>query len=104
MTNHSIGEAFSTGLGLAIGLMMSQSIFQNMKTSQRVTRQVVVCLKCGGKNPVENRFCGQCGQALYPPAPINCPACGTPMPSNINFCRQCGFQLKERVKTRKKMG
>jgi predicted amidophosphoribosyltransferase len=102
LTNYSVGEAFSAGLGLAMGLMMTQSIFQIMKPPQRAAKQVVICLKCGGKNPIENKFCGQCGQALYPPTPITCPSCGTPMPPRMNFCGRCGFPLKEKVKTRKK--
>jgi rRNA maturation endonuclease Nob1 len=102
MTTHNVGEAFSAGLGLAMGLMISQSLFQIMQPQQRIVKQVVVCLKCGGKNPVENKFCGRCGKALYPPAPVNCPSCGTPMPPHMKFCGKCGSPLKENVKTRKR--
>jgi predicted amidophosphoribosyltransferase len=102
MTTHNVGEAFSAGSGLAMGLMISQSLFQIMQPQQRIVKQVVVCLKCGGKNPVENKFCGRCGKALYPPAPVNCPSCGTPMPPHMKFCGKCGSPLKENVKTRKR--
>lgn len=99
---YDVGEAFSAGLGLAVGLMISQSMFQIMQPSQRTVKQVIVCLKCGGRNPVENKFCGYCGKALYPPAPVNCPSCGTPMPPHMKFCRRCGFTLKENGRTIKR--
>ncbi|MGB9740839.1 MAG: zinc-ribbon domain-containing protein [Candidatus Bathyarchaeia archaeon] len=102
MTNYSVGEAFSAGLGLAMGLIMSQSILQTIKPPMKVIRQVVVCPNCGSKNPIENKFCGQCGRSLYPPTPITCPSCGTPMPPHIKFCRRCGFPLKGKVKTKKR--
>ncbi|MEM3627906.1 MAG: zinc ribbon domain-containing protein [Candidatus Bathyarchaeia archaeon] len=103
LVNYGVGEAFSAGLGLAMGLMISQSMFQIMQPSQRIAKQVVVCLKCGGKNPVENKFCGHCGKALYPPAPITCPSCGALMSSHMNFCGECGSPLKSQNKKKEKI-
>jgi rRNA maturation endonuclease Nob1 len=97
-----VGEAFSAGLGLALGLTMAQYMFQAFRLPEKPAKQVVICLKCGSKNPVENRFCGQCGQALYPPPPLKCPKCSFSMPSNQNFCWICGSPLRKTVKTRKK--
>jgi len=97
-----VGEAFSAGVGLALGLAMAQSIFQTFRLPEKVVKQVIVCLNCGSRNPVENRFCGHCGQALYPPPPIQCPKCGVPMPRNINFCWRCGSPLRKMDGSRKK--
>ncbi|MGB9960334.1 MAG: zinc-ribbon domain-containing protein [Candidatus Bathyarchaeales archaeon] len=95
MAKSLVSEAFSAGLGLALGLTMAQFMFQTFKLPEKIVRQVIVCTKCGSRNPVENRFCGQCGQALYPPPPIKCPKCGVPMPQNLNFCWRCGSPLKK---------
>jgi rRNA maturation endonuclease Nob1 len=97
-----VGEAFSAGLGLALGLTMAQYMFQAFRPSEKLVKQVVVCLKCGNKNPIENKFCGWCGEALCPPPPLNCPKCGFPMPQNLNFCWKCGSPLRKTVKERKK--
>jgi rRNA maturation endonuclease Nob1 len=101
MNKLSTGEAFSAGFGLAMGFTMVQYLSQMMKPSEKIT-QVIICLKCGNKNPVENKFCGQCGQALYPPPPIQCPKCTAIIPSNMKFCGKCGFPLRRAEKTRKK--
>jgi rRNA maturation endonuclease Nob1 len=102
LAESSFGEAFSAGIGVALGLFMAQSMLQVFRLPEKAVRPVIVCLKCGNRNPIENRFCGQCGQALYPPPPVNCPKCGMPMPSNFNFCWRCGSPLKKVVKTGKK--
>ncbi|MGB9683840.1 MAG: zinc-ribbon domain-containing protein [Candidatus Bathyarchaeales archaeon] len=81
---------------------MAQSMLQVFRLPEKAVKPVIVCLKCGNRNPIENRFCGQCGQALYSPPPVNCPKCGMPMPSNFNFCWRCGSPLKKVVKTGKK--
>jgi len=102
MTKYSVGEAFSAGIGLAMGLTMAQYLSQTLKPPEKIIKQVIICLRCGGKNPVENKFCGQCGQALYPAPKIQCPECGKPAPSNTNFCGQCGSPLKKTERIRKK--
>jgi ribosomal protein L40E len=102
MTRHSVGEAFSAGIGLAMGLTMAQYMSQTFKPPEKRIKQVILCLRCGSKNPIENKFCGQCGQALYPALKILCPRCGASVPSNTNFCGECGYALKETRKIRKK--
>jgi ribosomal protein L40E len=102
MSKSSVGNAFSAGIGLAMGLTMAQYLSQLMKPSEKPVRQVIVCLKCGNKNPDINKFCGQCGQALYPPPAVQCPRCLVMMPSNMSFCGRCGFSLKKTKRTRKK--
>jgi rRNA maturation endonuclease Nob1 len=102
MSKYGFGNAFSAGIGLAMGLTMTQYMFQTMKPPEKPVKQVIVCLKCGNKNLGENKFCGQCGQALYPPPPIQCPRCLAIVPSNMKFCGRCGSPLRKTERTRKK--
>jgi ribosomal protein L40E len=48
------------------------------------------CSKCRTNNPPDNKFCGQCGNALR----TLCAKCGAENPPVSNFCGQCGAQLK----------
>jgi len=102
MSKYSVGNAFSAGIGLAMGLTMAQYMFQTMKPPEKMIKQVIICLRCGNKNPDENKFCGQCGQAMYPPPPIQCQKCSAAMPSNMKFCGRCGSPLRKTERTRKK--
>jgi len=102
MKRSAAGEGFSAGFGLGMGWIMAGYISQMMKPSEKIVKQVIVCLKCGSKNPIENKFCGQCGQALYPSPPIQCPRCTTIMASSMKFCGKCGYPLRKTEKTRKK--
>ncbi|MEM2281747.1 MAG: zinc ribbon domain-containing protein [Candidatus Bathyarchaeia archaeon] len=95
MDGTTVGGAFSAGLGFALGLTLAQWMLQTLKPWEKPVKQVVVCLKCGGKNSVENKFCWHCGQALYPPPPIRCLKCGLSMPQNMKFCWICGSPLKK---------
>lgn len=94
MTKFSFSGAFSTGIGLATGLIMAQYAFRAIGPPEKTAKQVIICLRCDSKNPEENKFCGQCGQALYPLPPVNCPRCMATMSSKMNFCGRCGSQLK----------
>jgi len=98
MATVRVGDAFSTGIGLALGFTMAQYVFLAMRPTERIIKQVIVCLKCGSKNPIENKFCGQCGQAFYLGPPIKCPKCSAIMPSNMNFCGNCGLPLRKQGK------
>ena len=102
MSKYSVGNAFSAGIGLAMGLTMAQYMSQALKPSEKMVKQVIICQRCANKNPDENKFCGQCGQALYPPPRIQCQKCGAAMPSNMKFCGKCGSLLRKTEKTRKK--
>jgi rRNA maturation endonuclease Nob1 len=102
MSKYSVGNAFSAGIGLAMGLTMTQYMFQAMRPPEKMIKQVIICLKCLSKNPSENKFCGQCGQPLYPPPPIQCPRCLALIPSYMKFCGKCGSPLRKTERTRKK--
>ena len=47
------------------------------------------CPSCGGANPEDKRFCGDCGA----PLPVRCRACGSENPQGKNFCGDCGAGL-----------
>jgi len=93
-----VSDGVSAGIGLAMGLTMAQYISQAMKPQGK--KEVIVCLKCGFRNSVENKFCGQCGKALYPSSPTQCPRCGNFVPLN-NYCGRCGYLLRK-TETKKK--
>lgn len=63
-----MGEAVSAGLGLALGLVMGQYMLQATRPPEKVpVKKVLICQKCGAQNPIENKFCSNCGQNLFYP-------------------------------------
>ena len=44
---------------------------------------------CGTDNPVEAKFCAECGQPLQ----RSCPACRVEVPADAKFCGECGTPL-----------
>ncbi|NNC41140.1 MAG: AAA family ATPase, partial [Acidimicrobiia bacterium] len=51
------------------------------------------CNNCSTENPVESRFCGNCGASL---AQV-CPACSHENPAGNRFCANCGSALQSDV-------
>jgi class 3 adenylate cyclase/tetratricopeptide (TPR) repeat protein len=51
------------------------------------------CSECGTQNPVEKKFCSQCGSAL----PLLCPNCGIENRGTSRFCGDCGSSLTPSV-------
>ena len=47
------------------------------------------CSQCGAQNPVEKKFCSQCGSSLA----LLCPNCGIENPRTAKFCGDCGKSL-----------
>jgi len=91
----SAGEAFSAGLGLGIGLLMGQYLLRVTGPSAEViTKWVIICQKCAAGNSVDNKFCTNCGQSLYPPPKNKCQDCLSEMPVTMKFCGDCGRALK----------
>jgi membrane protease subunit (stomatin/prohibitin family) len=92
----AVGEAFSAGIGLALGLVTGQYMFQTIGPPARAeVEQVIICRKCSTTNPVENKFCNNCGQRLYPSPKITCENCDSEMPATMKFCGNCGATLKK---------
>jgi class 3 adenylate cyclase len=48
------------------------------------------CSKCGAENPVDKKFCGDCGSLLA----TFCSKCGADNPSGKRFCGECGAALR----------
>jgi class 3 adenylate cyclase/tetratricopeptide (TPR) repeat protein len=44
------------------------------------------CPRCGQENPVQAKFCLECGQRLA----LACVACGATLPESAKFCPECG--------------
>ena len=88
-----VGNAVSVGLGFGLGLVFVPYMFQAMAASSRIVKTVIVCLRCGGKNAEDFKFCGHCGRALYPRLRVQCPKCSA-TGSCLKFCESCGIKLK----------
>jgi len=86
-----MSEAFSAGLGMALGLVMGQYMLQAMRPPERVgVKHILICPKCAAQNPIDYKFCGNCGQRLSPLPKITCQQCGSKMPATMKFCGNCG--------------
>ncbi len=48
-----------------------------------------VCGSCGAEQPVDARFCSNCGTGLY----RSCPKCGAEQATSARFCSRCGITL-----------
>jgi predicted amidophosphoribosyltransferase len=88
------GDAVSAGVGLGLGLAMSSYMFQAMKPPEVLAKQVIVCLNCRNRNSMENKYCWQCGQPLYPLATTQCAKCKANVPS-LAYCGNCGTKLRK---------
>jgi len=53
----------------------------------------VACPKCGTPNPVDGKFCRNCGNKMQNNT-VKCGKCGNEVPSDSKFCPECGQQLK----------
>ena len=99
-----MSEAFSAGLGMALGLVMSQYMLQATRVAEKVAvNRVLICQKCAAQNPIENKFCGNCGQSLFPPPQITCQKCNSKMPDTLKYCGNCGLILKRQALLRRKI-
>ena len=92
----AVGETFSAGIGLALGLVISERMLQTIGSPRRAeVKQVIICRSCLAMNPVENKFCNNCGQRLYPSPRIMCKKCGSETLATMKFCGNCGALLEK---------
>jgi class 3 adenylate cyclase len=47
------------------------------------------CPRCQHENPIDQKFCGECGARLA----AHCPGCGASNPPGQKFCGECGTSL-----------
>ncbi|UCH02114.1 MAG: zinc ribbon domain-containing protein [Candidatus Bathyarchaeota archaeon] len=88
-----MSDAFSAGLGMAMGLLMRQHLVQAMEA---ITKQDIICQNCTIRNPIENKFCSHCGQSLLPLLQITCQKCKEKVSRTIKFCGYCGSLMKKK--------
>lgn len=50
----------------------------------------MICAQCGGENPADKKFCGDCGAPLA----NRCAQCGADNPPGKRFCGECGTALR----------
>ena len=88
------GGAAAAGLGAGMGLTMPYIMAQQMQQTQAgKPQELVICQKCGAKNPTNTKFCGNCGATLAPVQSIVCPHCKAENPAGMKFCGSCGKKL-----------
>jgi membrane protease subunit (stomatin/prohibitin family) len=89
------GGAAAAGVGAGIGLTMPYMMAQQMQQAQAKPQEVVVCPKCGAKNPAPTKFCGNCGASLAPTPTVVCPECKAENLAGMKFCGNCGKPLPQ---------
>jgi hypothetical protein len=53
-----------------------------------------ICGRCGASNPLQARFCRQCGAEFSEPQELKlCPHCGAPTKQGARFCPRCGSPI-----------
>jgi membrane protease subunit (stomatin/prohibitin family) len=88
------GGTAAAGLGAGVGLGMPFILAQQMgQAGAQMPQQLVVCPSCGTKNPVNTKFCGNCGGSLLPPSKNTCANCKAEVPENFKFCPNCGSPM-----------
>ena len=65
----------------------SAEIRETKDLGQKVT--ALSCSTCGKNNPIESKFCNNCGSSLSP----SCSNCGHSNPPGALFCGRCGSKL-----------
>ena len=83
----------STEVAAARAEKMVTDIKQKAENTQVFTGQITsrqtICPQCG-KPAGQGKFCNNCGAAL---SMVICPKCGAKNPAGINFCGECGNRL-----------
>jgi predicted amidophosphoribosyltransferase len=83
------------GVGAGCGLLMGPPIYRALAAPKQ-RPIVIVCLNCSVKNPDENKYCGNCGEPLYPS--VVCRVCGKKMLREWRYCGSCGASLRKKQK------
>lgn len=62
--------------------------------AERAARAHSVCPACAHPNPLNAKFCLECGCALVHRRENRCPACGHTYGAEAKFCGECGTRLE----------
>ncbi len=100
--NPSSGGIANAGIGLGMGLGVAgqvgnifTGVGQNINANQ--PEQTRTCPKCGAKNNLSMKYCGECGAGLI--IEKICPHCGAKIPGDMKFCGECGKPLSLKCPT-----
>jgi len=94
------GGFAAAGIGLGAGVMMGNTMMQNMQTQPVQSFQQAApvsvadavmknCQFCQAKIPLNAKFCASCGKQVEVPKQL-CIACKAEIPDNAKFCPACG--------------
>lgn len=90
------------GAGFGAGYMMVDAMRQGgaappagqaPAAAPAAAAAMVACPKCATSNPIESKFCRNCGNKMQNNT-VKCGKCGNEVPSDSKFCPECGNQLK----------
>ena len=89
------------GAGFGAGYMMVDAMRQGgaappagaAPAAPAAAAPTVACPKCSTPNPVDGKFCRNCGNKMQNNT-VKCGKCGNEVPSDSKFCPECGNQLK----------
>lgn len=89
------------GAGFGAGYMMVDAMRQGgaappagaAPAAPAAAAPTVACPKCSTPNPVDGKFCRNCGNKMQNNT-VKCGRCGNEVPSDSKFCPECGNQLK----------
>ncbi len=89
------------GAGFGAGYMMVDAMRQggtappagSAPAAPAAAAPTVACPKCSTPNPVDGKFCRNCGNKMQNNT-VKCGKCGNEVPSDSKFCPECGNQLK----------
>jgi membrane protease subunit (stomatin/prohibitin family) len=88
------GGAAGAGIGAGLGLSLGQQMMQGQQRSQESPKELLVCPHCRARNPVNNKFCGDCGKNMEVTTTVKCPNCGADVPEENKFCGSCGTKMQ----------
>lgn len=79
----------SPGAALGSGMVLIPPMFQQPATSAPAP-SYVSCPRCHAQVSGAQRYCGECGAAIFGAPTLKCPKCGQDNPSGQKYCTNCG--------------
>ena len=81
------GLGVGLGAGVGFGKIMGDAM--SNASNANTTQKLIICPNCHQENPVNAKFCGNCGQLLKP-RKKECVKCHHEIPEGTKFCPECG--------------
>lgn len=90
------GTIITSNVGSGMGIPLVNDIVNEISTfinpRSVIDNATVACPACNFQNPVNSKFCSECGSTLETNTK-QCSACGNTVPGNAKFCTKCGASL-----------